>query len=172
MFNDATVSSTFIKEGRAFVHQTSVTLYASPSSDAEVIVRLAEGAPVDVVSGQAEEHTGRLAVQSPDGHNGFVRANTKLITREQLLSDRVALQRSSKMGLSQMAIGSVVCLCGVSATIGTYLLSEKYKMTNTIYIFYGAVIVGGGQFFWGMEQASSSRHTLKKFDALWQSALA
>ena len=172
MFNEETASSAALKKGRAFICQTSAALYASPSPDAEVIARLAEGTPVDAVAESAETHAAWLPVQTSAGQSGFIRVNTQLTTREELLHKRTAIQNSGKMGHVQMVIGSILCLCGIAATIGTYLMSEKYKMTNPIFVCYGAVVVGGGQFLWGLEQTASSRHTLKRFDALWQQALA
>jgi hypothetical protein len=71
-----------------------------------------------------------------------------------------------------MAIGCIICLSGCVATLISLFPSEQKNAASPVYIFYGAVGVGGGQFLWGLEQVTNCRLALKQFDALWKEAIA
>jgi hypothetical protein len=166
MMFEAVGPSVPITQGKAFVHQTAAIVYAAPSTESDTVVRLSEGMPVEILSVPIEGQARWLSVRTSSGQLGFLRANTHLTTREQLLDKRAALQRGLKLGRSQLAIGSIVCLFGCAATVFAFVY------TFSIYVFYGAIMVGGGQLLWGLEQVANSRRSLKQFDVLWKEAMA
>jgi hypothetical protein len=156
---------------RGFLHQTSAVVYSHPASDAEVLVRLHEGNLLLVSQPQSESKAGWLSVQTATGQNGFIRADTKTITHEQLLAERASTQRGYVLGRGKMILGGGILL---AVLLGYFLLfADKrggFARSNPVYLFYLGMAVGGGEFFWGLEQVVNVRHTLRKFDALWQEA--
>lgn len=156
------------QSGRVFISQTAATLHDLPSSSADVVVRLDQGDPVDIVPTE-ETKAGWLHVQTAARKQGYIKATTKLTTREQLIEDRQRLVHAGKRGRRQLLIGTVVLF--VAIVLNVLLFAPLAAAGNVGIVFRGLIVVGAGQVFWGVEQIAYVRHTLKRFDALWKYAI-
>src|SRR2546421_696431 len=122
---------------RVFIHQTGVAVYALPSSDADVLVRLHEGNPLTLLGPQDEANPGWLPVQAGSGQKGFIKANTRLTTREQLLAERERTRRGYTLGRGKMVMGGAIFLFGAASLAFFLLFADKHA--GPFVIYYGAI---------------------------------
>jgi hypothetical protein len=168
MFNEENSVSNAPPSGRVFLQQTSAAVYAGGSEDAEVLTRLQEGKPFDILPVAEDAGAGWFAIRTSAGETGFIRSNTKTTTPERLRLEREAVQRGYAIGQGKMAMGAAIFLFGC-ATIFYFFLFEG-RAQGPFALYYGAIAVGAGEFLWGLEQVVHVRAALGKFDALWREA--
>jgi hypothetical protein len=153
----------------AYIHQTSAAVYAAPKADSGEVVRLHEGNSVRILPDEGKANAGWLQVQTGTGQNGFMKANTKTITREALVEERAKIARGYSLGRGKMAMGGFIAFLGLALLIGPFLFSPQ---PHTMVVWYGAIAFGAAEFLWGLEQVTNVRRTLKKFDETWREAFA
>jgi hypothetical protein len=149
-----------------FVHQTSAIVYAQAFADAAVLARLNEGTALNLLLSQSQVAPGWLPVQTSSGQTGFIKATTKITTREQLQMEREQTRRGYKLGWVKIVMGGVLCLFGCATILAPFFVQH-----GPLVIYYGAAAGGAGEFLWGLEQVVNVRRGLKEFDALWQEAM-
>ena len=128
---------------QVFVNQTAAIVYSHPSSEAEILLRLDKGRPLLLFPSNEDTGTQWLPARMASGQDGYIRANTKTVTREELVTERAKIRWGYTLGRGKMVMGGGILLFGLATVIAPLVMSAKHE--GTFVMYYGAIAAGGGE---------------------------